>query len=58
MHENVFLCSELYSPIHFINVQINKLTFLNIQDISLKIDYSNPPDWLIFWKFNQNVAKK
>ena len=32
---------------HFINVQINKLIFLNIQDISLKIDSSNPPGWMI-----------
>ena len=40
-----FLCSELYSPIHFINIQINKLTFLNIQNISLKIDCSNPSGW-------------
>ena len=37
-----FLCSEVYSPIHFISIQINKLTFLNIQDISLISDCTNP----------------
>ena len=57
MHENVVFCSELYSPMHFINVQMNKLIFLNIQDISLKIDCSNPPGWFTFRKFAQNVAK-